>query len=224
MRVLAQLLCIVTHVWRVNANVEKTIFLGPSAVVLPHVQPSLNDLRLHSLSHLQTILPTVLPVHFPSETAPHGREFWYLLQHLEAGRRYEVRICWPATVSQLCTICAVQSCLSSPTLWLLTMEHKLMLTLSATNRLLAGHLYNHPSVRHSGTHIFSCTIQRTASRAGRGEETPPQAGGTTCSSVCLVPAHPGSRVLLLDKPHIEGISRAGRCGYQYAVPLHSSPW
>jgi hypothetical protein len=99
MRVLAGLLCIVTQVWTVKANVEKTIFLAPSPVVLPDVRPSLEDLHLHALSHTQTILPTQLPVQFPSKAAPHGLESWHLLQHLEAGRRYEVRICWPATVS-----------------------------------------------------------------------------------------------------------------------------
>jgi hypothetical protein len=93
------LLCLVTQAWTVNANVEKTIFLGPDTVTLPNVRPSLDDLRLHALSHSQTILPTQLAVRFPSKAAPHGLDSWYLLQHLEAGRRYEVRICWPATVS-----------------------------------------------------------------------------------------------------------------------------
>jgi hypothetical protein len=100
MRFLAGLLlCIVTQAWTVNANVEKTIFLGPDAATLPDARPSLDDLRLHTLSHARTILPTQLPVQFPSKSAPHGQESWYLLQHLEAGRRYEVRVCWPATVS-----------------------------------------------------------------------------------------------------------------------------
>jgi hypothetical protein len=100
MRVLAGLLlCIVTHACTVKANVEKTIFLAPAAVTLPDARPSLDSLRLHTLSHAQTILPSQLPVQFPSKAAPHGLESWYLLQQLEAGRRYEVRICWPATVS-----------------------------------------------------------------------------------------------------------------------------
>jgi hypothetical protein len=103
MRVLARLFCIVTHVWTVNANVEKTIFLGPSAVVIPDVQPNLDGLRLHTLTHTQTILPTQLRVQFPSKLLPHGLESWYLLQNLEVGRRYEVRVCWPATVSMLLT-------------------------------------------------------------------------------------------------------------------------
>jgi hypothetical protein len=100
MRVLAALLSLVTQVWTVNANVEKTIFLGPSPLVFSHVRPSLDDLRLDILTPSHTILPTRLPVQFPSKSAPRGLESWYLLQHLDPGRRYEVRVCWPATVSR----------------------------------------------------------------------------------------------------------------------------
>ena len=99
MRVIAALLCIVSQAWRVNANVEKTIFLGPGAVTLPDIRPSLDDLHLQSLSSLNPILPTQLAVQFPSKAEPHGLASWYLLSDLEEGRRYEVRICWPATVS-----------------------------------------------------------------------------------------------------------------------------
>jgi hypothetical protein len=100
MRVLAGLLCVVTQVWTVNANVEKTIFLGPSPVTLSHVRPSLDDLRLPVLSPPNAVLPTRLPVQFPTEAVPRGLESWYLLRGLDEGRRYEVRICWPATVSR----------------------------------------------------------------------------------------------------------------------------
>ncbi|KAF2261617.1 hypothetical protein CC78DRAFT_469893 [Lojkania enalia] len=98
MRIILGLLCTVTQLWTVNANVEKTIFLGPSPLHLPNVHPSLDDLRLHSLSPTASpILETRLLVQFPSASAPRGLDFWYLLRGLEAGRRYEVRICWPAT-------------------------------------------------------------------------------------------------------------------------------
>ncbi|KAH7411686.1 hypothetical protein DE146DRAFT_641112 [Phaeosphaeria sp. MPI-PUGE-AT-0046c] len=96
MHILAAL-CILTQAWEVKANVEKTIFLGPDALVIPHAHPSLNNLRLNTLSHSQSILAAQLPVRFPSKTAPHGLDSWYLLHQLQPGRRYEVRICWPAT-------------------------------------------------------------------------------------------------------------------------------
>ncbi|OSS47811.1 hypothetical protein B5807_06501 [Epicoccum nigrum] len=99
MPAIAALLCICTvlQAWTVVANVEKTIFLGPSAVTLPDVRPSLEDLHLHALSSQNHILPTQLSVIFPSTSQPHGLESWYLLSGLEEGARYEVRICWPAT-------------------------------------------------------------------------------------------------------------------------------
>jgi hypothetical protein len=107
MRLYAGLFCTVAQILTVKANVEKTIFLGPSPAVLPNVDhsPEKTQISWDSLSidvldpkHF-SLLPTWLRVQFPSETAPRGLESWYKLQDLEDGRRYEVRICWPATVS-----------------------------------------------------------------------------------------------------------------------------
>jgi hypothetical protein len=111
------LLCAVVslaHIWTVNANVEKTIFLGPSPVIYSNVHPGFDDLRLDTLdpAHL-FILATDLPVQFPSSSAPHGLESWYILRGLEEGRRYEVRICWPATVSRLLPL-ADSGCCDAP--------------------------------------------------------------------------------------------------------------
>jgi hypothetical protein len=97
MRVVAALLCIVSQAWTVNANVEKTIFLGPSAVTFPDARPSLDDLHLRSISSREPVLATRLSVQFPSGPKPHGLDSWYILSDLEADRRYEVRVCWPAT-------------------------------------------------------------------------------------------------------------------------------
>jgi hypothetical protein len=88
----------------VNANVEKAVFLGPRPValaVVPDGPPSLDALRLDTLLPVQgsSIVATQLPVQFPSVPAPRGYDAWYLLRGLQEGRRYEVRICWPATVS-----------------------------------------------------------------------------------------------------------------------------
>ncbi|EDU46318.1 hypothetical protein PtrSN002B_007641 [Pyrenophora tritici-repentis] len=97
MRLAAALLCIVTHIGTVNANVEKTVFLGPSPVTLQNVRPGLDNLRLDILTPSDTVLPTHLRVQFPTESLPRGLESWYLLRQLDGARRYEVRICWPAT-------------------------------------------------------------------------------------------------------------------------------
>ncbi|EOA88527.1 hypothetical protein ACJQWK_01963 [Exserohilum turcicum] len=95
----ALLLCIVTQPWTATANVEKTIFLGPAAAAaaLSNARPDLAGLGLQVVSPATTLLPLQVPVAFPTESAPHGLESWYLLRGLDHGRRYEVRICWPAT-------------------------------------------------------------------------------------------------------------------------------
>lgn len=112
MRAIAALLCIVTHAWTVNANVEKTIFVAPSPVALPNVRPGLDDLRLDILDAAHApILATKLAVQFPTEPAPRGLESWYILRNLQEGRRYEVRICWPATVSLPIFVVATRLCL-----------------------------------------------------------------------------------------------------------------
>lgn len=99
MRVIPWLFAVVTHAWMVTANVEKTIFLGPRSLALPNDHPSLEDLRLDTLSPThKSILEAQLPVQFPTAAAPRGLESWYILRDLKEGRRYEVRICWPATV------------------------------------------------------------------------------------------------------------------------------
>ena len=119
MSAIAVLLCIVASILTVNANVEKTIFLGPAPIHLSNVQPSLDSLSLHTLAPGDfSVLPTQLSVEFPTETAPHGLESWYLLRGLEDGRRYEVRICWPAFVSRLqsCCICFFRL------LWTITLQ------------------------------------------------------------------------------------------------------
>ena len=99
MRLQALLCCtaVCLHVWTVKANVEKTVFIGPSPATLPDVHGIGSGVDVLDPAH-STLLATRLPVHFPTAAAPRGLDSWYLLQGLEEGRRYEVRICWPATV------------------------------------------------------------------------------------------------------------------------------
>ncbi|KAK7535518.1 hypothetical protein IWX49DRAFT_510152 [Phyllosticta citricarpa] len=80
-----------------TANVEKTIFTAPVAVAVPDVRPSLQDLRLTSLTPVKHTLRANLPVKFPTAEHSRGEQSWFLLSGLEQGQRYEVRICWPAT-------------------------------------------------------------------------------------------------------------------------------
>lgn len=81
------------------ANVEKTIFTAPDSTDFGDARPNLIDLRLDILSPESLSIRTVLPVIFPTEKHPRGLSSWYTLNSLRPGQRYEVRICWAATVS-----------------------------------------------------------------------------------------------------------------------------
>lgn len=74
------------------ANTEKVIFLAPETVGLPASGPALGDLRLTSLTPTKAQARISLPVSFE------GKESWYLLRDLHEGQRYELRVCWAATV------------------------------------------------------------------------------------------------------------------------------
>lgn len=82
----------------VHANVEKTIFLAPPATTIPSEAPGLDDLGLERLSPQNAVLRTQLNASFPTAEAPDGTDSWYFLENLTPGQRYEVRICWLATV------------------------------------------------------------------------------------------------------------------------------
>jgi hypothetical protein len=81
-----------------SANVEKTIFLGPSPASIPPTHAALDDLGLERLSPLNPVLRTQLNASFATDEAPQGTESWYFLENLTPGQRYEARICYLATV------------------------------------------------------------------------------------------------------------------------------
>jgi hypothetical protein len=91
----APLLLVPAHV---IANTEKTIFRAPATVTVPDAHPGLDDLCLDTLSPTASTLQTKLTVSFPSEEQPRGTESWFLLNGLVPRRRYEIRVCWVATV------------------------------------------------------------------------------------------------------------------------------
>jgi len=83
------------------ANVEKDIFLGPDPVPIPLAQPTLSDLHLDTLTPDSSSLRTHLEAVFPSSSHPKGAATWLILDDLSPGQRYEVRVCWAATVTHL---------------------------------------------------------------------------------------------------------------------------
>jgi subtilisin-like proprotein convertase family protein len=79
-------------------NTEKTIFLGPSSMQVPIAHPTLEDLQLDTLSPQNGSIRTHLQAQFPTDELEYGPDTWLLLSGLQEGQRYEVRVCWAATV------------------------------------------------------------------------------------------------------------------------------
>lgn len=83
------------------ANVEKVVFLAPINTDLAHHNLLLEDIALDVISPSDPALHTHLPASFPSPDNPLGTASWFLLDGLQQHKRYELRICWAATVSNL---------------------------------------------------------------------------------------------------------------------------
>lgn len=79
------------------ANVEKVIFLAPDSQPKPQ-DASLDNLLLTTLSESSPSVRTYINASFPTNTSTKGTESWFLLDGLIPHRRYEVRVCWQATV------------------------------------------------------------------------------------------------------------------------------
>lgn len=83
----------------VVANVEKTIFLGPVALRYPAQSATINDSDLLRLSPKSPVLRHSINARLAQDEQDKGYETWVLLQGLTFEKRYEVRVCWAATVS-----------------------------------------------------------------------------------------------------------------------------
>lgn len=82
----------------VAANTEKIIFVAPPAENIPLASPSLQDLKLDTLSPQELSIQRNLTRVFSNGTDA-GYDSWYLLDELAEGKRYELRVCWAAIVS-----------------------------------------------------------------------------------------------------------------------------
>jgi hypothetical protein len=81
------------------ANTEKAIFLGPKTVTIPPTHPNLEDLNVDTLTPDDWAVRTHVEARFPTDASHHGKATWLVLDELTEGQRYEVRLCWAATVS-----------------------------------------------------------------------------------------------------------------------------
>jgi hypothetical protein len=82
----------------VLANTEKTIFLGPEPIPVARVHSTLSNLQLNTLTPSNGALRTKITAQFPTAEHPKGPATWLVLDKLTPNQRYEVRVCWPATV------------------------------------------------------------------------------------------------------------------------------
>lgn len=85
----------------VAGNTEKVIFKGPAQVHVPDVTPNLGNLKLQQLSPSSNVVRTQLQRAFPTKLESKGTQSWFLLDGLDHGVRYEVRICWAAIVCEI---------------------------------------------------------------------------------------------------------------------------
>lgn len=91
--------CWIAFLWHAViglCNTEKVIFIAPPEIQIPTAHPTLEDLHLHALTPQLTTHRTHLEAAFPNATAQKGVATWLVLDKLQAGQRYEVRVCWAA--------------------------------------------------------------------------------------------------------------------------------
>lgn len=83
----------------IHANTEKIIFRAPNPITIPDFSPNLEDLKIDFVSPTRNIIRAQIVRAFPNQPEPKGLQSWYLLDSLEPSQRYELRVCWAATVS-----------------------------------------------------------------------------------------------------------------------------
>ena len=97
MKLTAYLLPLFASIQCSFANTEKVIFTAPPRDTLSELYDIVEE-AFETLTPSNPILRASLPVAFPNAVRPHGLDSWYRLEELDEDRRYEVRVCWAATV------------------------------------------------------------------------------------------------------------------------------
>ena len=89
-------LMILGYTFHVFANVEKAIFVAPrDKYILP---ATLADLDLNIITPTSNAVRRQLQRRSFEFNSPEAAVTWYLLDDLTPDQRYEIRICWAATV------------------------------------------------------------------------------------------------------------------------------
>ena len=95
----------------VLANTEKIIFITPEIVTNSKLNQLTERIDIPAIYPESGRTHIKLPVDFGTSENPNGCQSWYLLRALEKGRRYEIKLCWAATVSIIAfTLFYLESC------------------------------------------------------------------------------------------------------------------
>lgn len=97
MKLVAGLLPLFAFVQCSLANTEKVIFTAPPTETLSELYDITEEL-FRTLTPSDPVLRLSLPVAFPTTDRPSGLDSWYRLEGLSENQRYEIRVCWAATV------------------------------------------------------------------------------------------------------------------------------
>lgn len=158
-----RLISILLFIQHTTANVEKTIFVAPLPWTVPAENTAIDDLGLDRLSPADYMLRTNLNASFPTDEKPYGTESWFYLEDLTPGQRYEVRICWMATVilpSLHCTGNSILICRQQPTSFDLT-TYTLQEVVSSTSLL--------PSLLNFSDALLAGTLPPSTYRSSKAQ-------------------------------------------------------
>ena len=107
MRASILILQVLAYIASVGANVEKVVFLGPEPTYNCYYRLRVDASHRDVLTPVSSSVRREIAAAFPS---PHnswkGSELWIILDDLEPFRRYEVRLCWSATVCFFLLLCS----------------------------------------------------------------------------------------------------------------------
>ena len=99
MRLSFFILQVLASVLSVIANVEKVVFLGPEQINKCYYRSRVDASHRDVLTPASSSIRREIAATFLSPyNSWKGSEFWIVLDDLEPLRRYEVRLCWSATV------------------------------------------------------------------------------------------------------------------------------
>lgn len=196
-----------------TANVEKAIFIAPPSTTIPSSGPDIDDLGVERLSPEDPIVRTQLNASFPTALAPEGTESWFFLENLKPGQRYEVRVCWLATVCPLLPIfiqsipnLILTSTLKQPTTFTLT-TYPLSTTIEDITLLSSLSIFSSARLASIKTQLNTNTLTRRTTQHNLKKGSPDPAPTTDSVLFLRVRAaadyYSADKTLMQDVPPVK---------------------